>query len=420
MKRSSLLSCLLCSLPLLAQTTAGTPLTLEQAVAEAISNNLDLAAERYNVSVARARETTAGLRPNPVATLSGMTLNTFGTTFSSDRPLGPNQFNAHTDFIMERNGKRAKRVEVAQADRGLAEFGVREVMRQVAYNVQSSFVTVQQSKANLMLAQDNLQSLRGIVDINEARVRSGDLAPVELERSRIAALTYETGVQRAQLALDQAKSQLQLLLGRRAHDANFDVSGDIRRETLTQTPETIRTLALQQRPDVLGTQSTQARNQSDLRLQLANGKADLTLGAEYTYQRAYGIGGSTLGFSVAMPLMIFNKNQGEIARAQQQIRQSQSRLEALQATLDTEVDLAYRQYDSSQRLLTNIETNMLARARSVRDTTEYSYRRGEATLVEFLDAQRAFNETTQAYNDARADVARSLYLIDSVTASSIK
>jgi cobalt-zinc-cadmium efflux system outer membrane protein len=58
---------------------------------------------------------------------------------------------------------------------------------------------------------------------------------------------------------------------------------------------------------------------------------------------------------------------------------------------------------------------MLTKARDVRQTTEYSYRRGEATLVEFLDAQRAFNEVMQSYNEARANYARSLYGIDSVT-----
>jgi outer membrane protein, heavy metal efflux system len=60
---------------------------------------------------------------------------------------------------------------------------------------------------------------------------------------------------------------------------------------------------------------------------------------------------------------------------------------------------------------------MIGRAKEVRDTTEYSYRRGEASLVEFLDAQRAFNDVMQSYNDARASFAKSLYLIDSVTAA---
>jgi outer membrane protein, heavy metal efflux system len=68
-----------------------------------------------------------------------------------------------------------------------------------------------------------------------------------------------------------------------------------------------------------------------------------------------------------------------------------------------------------QTLLTNIETNMLQDAKDVRETTEYSYRRGEASFVELLDAQRAFNDTIQSYNEARAEYARSLYMIDSIT-----
>jgi cobalt-zinc-cadmium efflux system outer membrane protein len=62
---------------------------------------------------------------------------------------------------------------------------------------------------------------------------------------------------------------------------------------------------------------------------------------------------------------------------------------------------------------------MLGEAKDVRSITEYSYRRGEATLLEFLDAQRAFNETMQNYNDARTDYARSLYLLDSVSGRTV-
>ena len=56
---------------------------------------------------------------------------------------------------------------------------------------------------------------------------------------------------------------------------------------------------------------------------------------------------------------------------------------------------------------------MLDRARRVREIMEYSYRRGEACFIEYLDAQRVFSETMQTYNEARADYARSLYLIES-------
>jgi cobalt-zinc-cadmium efflux system outer membrane protein len=51
---------------------------------------------------------------------------------------------------------------------------------------------------------------------------------------------------------------------------------------------------------------------------------------------------------------------------------------------------------------------------------EYSYRRGQSRLVDFLDAQRTFNETKQSHNEARADYARSLYLLDAVSGKTVK
>jgi outer membrane protein TolC len=83
-----------------------------------------------------------------------------------------------------------------------------------------------------------------------------------------------------------------------------------------------------------------------------------------------------------------------------------------------EVASAYAEYTLARRLVDTIETQMLAPARDVRATTEYAYRRGEATFIELLDAQRAFNETMRGYHEARAQYAQSLYALDALTTGS--
>ena len=394
--------------------------TLDQAIQEALAKNLNLAAEKLNINVAEAREITARLRPNPVLTVSGQTLNLLGAKYSPDTPLGPNQLNIHTDFPLERGHKREERIALAMQEKSLVQLGVREVMRQVIAAVQNAFVDVQQAKENVKLAQQNLHSLLGVVTINEARLKSGDLALVELDRSRVAALQYRTAVQQAQLQLEQAKAQLQQLMGRRVKSPDFGVADEIRRDALVMdTPIEIARLAIARRPDYLADQQSQARSRADLRLQLANGKVDYTIGTEVTRQSAWGISGNSLGVYFSVPLRIFNKNQGEIARAQREINLAAARVDALEMSIQTEVENAHRQYLVSKQLLTSIETEMLSKAKSVRDTTEYSYRRGEASLVEFLDAQRAFNEVNQTFNEARANYARSLYLIDAVSGATV-
>lgn len=400
-------------------STDQTTVTLEQAIQEALAKNLDLAAEKLNISVAEARQITARLRPNPVLTVSGQSLNLLGANYSPDTPLGPNQLNIHADFPIERGRKREERISVAKEEKSLVELGVREVMRQVIANVQNAFVDVQQARESLKLAQENLKSLEGVVTINETRLKSGDLSLVELDRSRVAALQYRTAVQQARLQFDQARMQIQQWMGRRVKSPDFDIIGEFRRDAVLEMPAEIARIAVTRRPDYLAGQQSQVRSRADLRLQLANGKVDYTVGTEFTHQRAWGISGSSLGLYFSMPLRVFNKNQGEIARAEREIQLAGARGVALETSIQTEVERAYRQYTVSKELLTSIESEMLGKARTVRDITEYSYRRGEASLIEFLDAQRAFNDTNQTFNEARANYARSLYLIDAVSGATV-
>jgi cobalt-zinc-cadmium efflux system outer membrane protein len=208
-------------------------------------------------------------------------------------------------------------------------------------------------------------------------------------------------------------------MGRTVPSPAFDVSGDLRRDAAPLVMTNIETRALESRPDLLALRRDQARSQAELRSQIAQGKVDYTVGTEYHRQFHNGLG-NAMGFFFSAPVPIFNRNQGEIERARQETRQTEARVKALEADVRNEVQNAWIQYSTSRGLLESIEHDLLGQARDVRDTMEYSYRRGEASLVEFLDAQRAFNDARQSYNDARADYARSLYSIDSISGKSVQ
>lgn len=393
-------------------------ITLDQAVKEAMEKNLTLAAEKLSIRVAEARQITAALRPNPVLTLDGDYLPVAGTGFSRMNGAGPMEVAARTDFVLERGGKRRDRMAVAAAEKTVAELGVQDVMRRVILDVQTAYVDIQQARENLTLAESNLKSLNGIVEINTVRVRNGDLAPVELNRSQVAALQYETAVRQAELQLRQAKTRLKLLMGR-TEAADFDVSHEIRRDTVSFNLAGLQQKALSLRPDLGLLEKTEARSQADLRLQIAQGKVDYTVGTMYHRQMSVTGRGNSLGLFFSAPLPVFNRNQGEITRAQRDIEQAAARIRAMRASIGTEVAAAWQQYSTSKQLLDDIESKLLGKAADVRATTEYSYRRGEASFVEFLDAQRAFNESRQSYNEARANFARSLYLIEAVSGTSM-
>lgn len=395
-------------------------LTLEQAVQEALEHNLTRLADRYNISIADARIVTAKLRPNPVFSAGLDYQDMLGTGFSSDTnsSAGPPEFNFRVDFVLERGGKRAKRIDAAENAKAVTQLQVLDGTRQLVLDVDLAFVDVLLAKENLAVAQENLKALNSIVETNRARVKAGDLAAVELFRSNLAALQFQNQVRQAALRLRTANNRLQALLGRTARSERFDVQGPIRSEAAQVTLAEVKETALSRRPDILALRRDEARSLAELRLQIAQGKVDFTVGTQYHHQ--YGNAhGDAMGFFFSTPLPVFNRNQGEIERARLEQAQIGRRIKALELSISADVEVAFDQFTAAKQTLETVERDMLGRAREVRDTMDYSYRRGEASFVEFLDAQRTFNETLQTYNETRADYARNLYFLDSVTGRSV-
>jgi cobalt-zinc-cadmium efflux system outer membrane protein len=392
--------------------------TISQAVQEAIDHNLNLLAERYNLSIADARIITAKLRPNPVVT-AGLDYIDFLGQFTPDKNVGPTEYNLRTDFILERGGKRERRIEVAKDAREVAQLQLLNTTRSLVLDLQNAFVDVLQANDNLTLARENLAAFQSIVDVNTNRVRAGDLAKVELTRTQVARIQFQSAVRQAESKLRIATNKMQTLMGRPMPSPTFTVEGELRRDTDPVVLETINSQALELRPDLQAIRKDQARSQAEIRNQIAQGKVDLTVSSMF-HRQFYNGTSDTLGFFVSAPLPIFNKNQGEIERARQEQQQILARIKAAEAGVQDEVRNAWIAYNTSRELLTSIERDLLDQARDVRATMEYSYRRGEASLVEFLDAQRAFNDARQSYNDARADFARSLYTIDSISGKAVR
>jgi len=409
-----MLAAALCLAPLAAarpaaQTAAA--LTIDQAVAEAIAHNPAAAAERYNLAVADTRLLTASLRPNPVVTGSVMLPD--ATIFNSD--VNPREGILRGDVLLERGGKRERRMEVAQQARGVADFQLQNSIRTLTLSVQSAFIDLQQAQSDLRLARESLTAFNDVVAINAERVRSGDLASVELARSRLASLQFQNDVRTREAKLAVAAHRLRALLGR-ADAAPIEATGELRRDGAPATVDALQPLAFERRPDLKALERDQARSSADVRLQLAQGKIDYTVSAEFHRQIAPGsLTGNEWGLFVSAPLPLFNRNQGEAERARQEARQAAARVAALQSDITGDLRSAWDQYTATREIVDTIEQQMLAPARDVRDTTSYSYRRGEASFIELLDAQRTFNDTMQSYNAARAEFARSLYTLDALT-----
>ena len=416
-QRGLLVAGLVCSA--YAQRDQPQPVTLQQAVAEAVDKNLTVLAEKYNVPVAQARIITARLRPNPILSIEGDHLNLLPPRYNSENMAGPPEYSIRTDFVFERGAKRQRRIDVAEAAVSTAQLQFLNTIRSVVLDVQSAYVELLQAKADLALARETLEVFHETVQINTSRVRRGDLAEVELIRTQVAELQFENTVAQASLRVETGRARLQVLLGRLRTDRLPDATGELRRDDLVLTVDALRDRAFAFRPDYLALRRDAARSQAELRLQLAQGKVDYSLGTEYRRQQGLAGTGNSLGFFFSSNLPVFNRNQGEIQRARQEQAQAEARIRALQAIIENEVETAYLQYRTARESLHRVEQTMLAKATDVRQITERAYRRGGATFLDFLDAQKAYIDTVQLRNTASADFAKSLYTIDAATGTSL-
>jgi cobalt-zinc-cadmium efflux system outer membrane protein len=230
------------------------PITIDQAVSEAIDHNLNLRAERFNVDVADAAVRTASLRPNPVFTASLMRPD----QSLVDEGISPHEQVFRTDYIVEGGGKRDRRMDQAALAKSTAALQLSNAIRTLRLDVESAFTDLQLAKANLALARSNLDAFNDVVRINTDRVRTGDLAAVELSRSRLAALQFQNDVRQRKRSCTSPSRLSALLVADRAATA-----GRGRRTSQRSQPIDYQQLlrqALEARPDMRALRTDQARS----------------------------------------------------------------------------------------------------------------------------------------------------------------
>jgi len=410
------LAACVCASPASAQ-----PLTIAAAIDEAFQHNLSLMAARSSLTIADAQMVSARLRPNPVASVSADHLDALGTGFNEINNGGPPELAVRVDLPLERGGKREARIAVATAIRSEAEAQFADAVRTLRHDVTLACIDVMAAQALRELMADTLGTYEGLARVNKARVVAGSIPGFEATRSEVAMLQFRATVVRADLDLAKATAQLRTLLGRPPESPIeiADVLTIAGAEPAADDVAGVESIALKSRPDLLALQLTQARSLADLRLQEALGRVDYTIGAEYRRQQGISGRSNSLGFFFSTPLPLLNRNQGEIARAGAERDQTGQLVAARRAQVIADVRSAHHDYTVTRQLVAGIERDLLAPAGRVRDISSYTYQKGGGTLLELLDAQRAFNETMQTYVDAQANLRRAIARLNAAAGTEV-
>ncbi|HYW48350.1 MAG TPA: TolC family protein [Bryobacteraceae bacterium] len=373
---------------------AQTALTWQQVEDKFRAANPNLRAGQLNIQESKAAEITAFLRPNPNFTVTLDQLQPF--TGNPYRPLGAALPLVAFDYLHERQRKRELRQESAQQGTAIAESQQQDLERSLLFNLRSAFVQTLEAKALLANAKENLDYFEKELTINRDRFKSGDIARVDLDRIVLQRVQYESDFQTALVNSRTAKITLLMLLNDRTPVDQFDVTGPFEFKERILALDDFHTMALAARPDLRAALLAVEKAGTDHKLAVANGSTDPTFAVDLGRNPPIAL---YMGLSVTIPLRIFDRNQGEKARTQIDIAHAGRLRDAAEAQVFNDVDSAYFTLLSSVNLLRPYTSadGYLETARRIRDTMSFSYQRGQAALVDYLDAQRDYRATEVAY-----------------------
>jgi outer membrane protein, heavy metal efflux system len=395
-------------------TTQTLRLSLEDAVAFFLRQNLDLLISKFGIDSVKGQQITAALFPNPLATVG---------TLSSHRQgyglLNSGQLFVQVQQLFELAGKRGFRIESAGYGVQSTEASFEDAVRQLGFTVKDAYYRIQLAQRRLALAEENRDRFSRILEINTIRFKKGYIAEVDLIRIRLQFIDFQSQVIQSLQEAETARSDLRQLL-RLSPATQLELTTELDFKRLDPDISRLRTVALEARPDVRSKRLAFSQREADLKLAKAYRYPDVTVGAGYAVQGPRGPDNpGQIALNFGLPLPLFNRNQGGIMQAEVAVQTAEADLNRTLNQVENQLDVAYRNLIHSRRLVEAFVGGVLDDARSTVTIVERAYERGGATILDLLDAARTSRTIQQNYIEALFNYQRNVIQLESAVGQEI-
>ena len=394
--------CLIAHLAPHAQAAGGAPtpplagLSFEQLYELAERDNLQVNAVRRRRTVAEAALLIAGQRPNPEII----------TAYTRSEP----RMNYSVSQALELGGKRARRIEVARNELRLTELDVDAALRTLRHDLRAAYFNLALARNTRALGQQAVEQARTLADLARERFEAGDIAQFEVLQANLAVDRAANDLARLENGERVARAGVNQLLNR-APDAPLDLRDSLFAVPAPNTNIVTSDLiarALAQNVELRAAEQQIATEESRLRLARAQRVPDLLLepgieSIDPTFPNNY-----AFKMQVTVPLPLFNRSRGEIARSSALLAQLRAERDAARQRVSAELGQAALRLDAARQQVSFYETKLLPDAERVRQLANESYRAGQTSLLAVIDAGRNAREVRQGYLQALFDYQSAL------------
>ena len=370
---------------------AGTPLSLQDAVREALKNNGDLRVAYHDQMIAGADVTSAGLRQNPTLNVIGDILPAPGEQFQP----GSKYYGASVSFPLDLFSHRSSKVDAALGQQSIAQQQYQDNVRQLRLQVESAFYTSLALRERLALARLNLSRLNDFVALSKIRAAQQDIPQVDVTRAEFTRNLYDADVRDIGADFRTSLVELQTILGRTEISDSLALTSTIEDVVPPDSIplDTAVMFAYAHRPDYQALQKQIDAEEANAKLQNSLAYPDLAVSLDFSRQQDVDF----IGASLNIGLPVFDRNQGEIEKSGYKQSQAAIALEALKHKVRSEIATAYDEMTSKWQTVQQQKNTILPQAEDILKSIEYAYKIGNTTLLDYLDAQRSYTESRISY-----------------------
>lgn len=380
--------------------------TIAALVERALADEPSLQAARLAVEAAEARVRQAGLRPNP----------TISATHEQAGGMDARTM-ASVAWPLDR-GRRGARVEVASREKAVTEFEVAERRRQLAGNIADTATTALGAARRAEIAEEHHAAAARFAALVDARVKEGATPEIEREYATIELRRIETEHLAALANLEEATVRLRATVGE-ARETAISLRNDLEREAAAPDPPSLSDL--EQHVAVQRAHAETELVTARIETARANAGWDADVIASYSRMamgfRQFGMmpsGGSEpiqgtfnmLGGGVTLNWPVRNKNQGEIAALDAELRATQALEHRARLSAAADIDAGRFRLTRAREALEIFRSGVREPARRALEVLREAYQLGRTPLLDVLAEQRRVLEIEHEYAEALENVVR--------------
>ena len=382
-------------------------LTLSKAFSRVLSDNPELAMYPYDIRAAEARALQAGFRPNPRLSLDVENIagnGEFSGVEAMESTLALSQ-------VIEMGGKRSLRRDVGQWRRQTIERDYELARLDVLSVAASRYLEVAQTQRLLAFAEQVVDFTNSAKNIAQQRFNAGSASRAELSRARTDFMEAKLAVSNLEIRLANAKRRLASLWGEASADFT-GVAADL--FALAPTPGFASIQQqLEQAPQLQQFLTLERLRQAELDLAIARGRQDIEVGAGI--KRFEGTNDNALVFSFSMPLGVFDRNQGNIRAARENLTKLDLEEKATRVKVFTELRNAFAQMEQARERVTVLREQILPEAQQALALIREGYGDGRFSYLELVEARRQLLSFETEAVAAATDFHQTLITLETLT-----